>query len=207
MPSGVYPHKRQYPPTCIIEDCDRPHHSHGWCQTHYMRWFHHGSALHPLYTKTITLCTVGGCSREAIKRGWCNTHYLRWWKHGNPLKGKHGGHKTAEYGIWHGIHTRCFNPKDRGYAHYGAIGRTMCSRWRYSFPAFYADMGPRPAGRNAQGRALYSIERIDNDGNYSCGRCEECTANGWTMNCRWATSKEQASNRRTSKHRRLPAQD
>lgn len=39
-----------------------------------------------------------------------------------------------------------------------------------------------------------SIDRKNNDGHYSCGKCEECIANGWPMNCRWATGKEQTRN-------------
>ena len=46
------------------------------------------------------------------------------------------------------------------------------------------DLGPRPEGKYTSGRAMYSLHRINNDGNYEPG------------NCKWATQKEQCANRR-----------
>ncbi len=48
-------------------------------------------------------------------------------------------------------------------------------------------MGPAPSPR-------HSIDRIDNEKGYTCGKCEECRQNGWMANCRWATSAEQTRN-------------
>lgn len=88
----------------------------------------------------------------------------------------HGLSKSIEYRIWNSMLGRCFNPNDRKYHRYGARGITVCERWRHSFPAFLADMGPRPS-------AEYSLDRIENDKDYEPG------------NCRWATSKTQNRNR------------
>lgn len=93
---------------------------------------------------------------------------------------KHGKYKTPEYSIWANIKNRCLNPKDNAFRHYGARGVTVCDRWNESFDTFYADMGPRPSPK-------HSIDRIDNDGNYS------------PENCRWATQIVQHNNKRNTR--------
>jgi hypothetical protein len=72
---------------------------------------------------------------------------------------------------------RCFNHRTPRYKDYGGRGVTMCQRWKDSFAAFLADMGPRPIGT--------TLDRWpNNDGHYEPG------------NCRWATVTEQNRNRR-----------
>jgi hypothetical protein len=94
---------------------------------------------------------------------------------------QHGQRGSAEYRIWTHIKSRCFNAKVPEYKNYGGRGVTMCDRWRESFAAFLADVGPRPS-------PAHSIDRFpDNDGNYEPG------------NCRWATVKEQANNMRSNR--------
>ncbi len=105
----------------------------------------------------------------------------------------HGMLGSKEHRVWLGVKQRCYRPRAKGYSRYGGRGIVMCSGWKSSFKSFFEDMGERPS-------LEHSIERGDNDGNYSCGHCEECAENGWTANCRWATRGER---RRSAKNIRF----
>lgn len=83
------------------------------------------------------------------------------------------------YGTWLGMRQRCNNPDDEHYPNYGGRGVRICGRWD-DFRLFAKDMGEKPGGR-------YSIERMDNDGDYE------------PLNCIWAKPVVQAANRRPRK--------
>jgi hypothetical protein len=103
---------------------------------------------------------------------------------------KHGYYKSPTYFAWEGMIQRCTNPNWRQWHNYGGRGITVCERWR-TFVNFLADMGERPEGRHGK-IAEYSLDRIDNNGNYEPG------------NCRWATVAEQHSNKRRIADLALP---
>jgi hypothetical protein len=89
---------------------------------------------------------------------------------------RHGMRYSPEYSSWIAMRRRCLNPRDKDYPKWGGVGITVCPEWVRSFEAFFAYIGSRPSGT--------SIDRIDPSKGYEPG------------NVRWATSHQQARNRK-----------
>jgi hypothetical protein len=96
---------------------------------------------------------------------------------------RHGYFGTPEYDSWNKMRGRC---KEGG--QYFDQGIRVCSRYD-KFEDFIADLGDRPTPD-------HGIDRPDKWGHYSCGRCDECRANDWPTNIRWATRSQRQRTRR-----------
>jgi hypothetical protein len=105
--------------------------------------------------------------------------------HGHARRDANAVGRTPEYRAYMEAKLRCTNPNNHAWQDYGGRGIKFLFT---SFEQFFAELGKRPAGVDSRGRALYSLDRKDNDGNYEPG------------NVRWATRDVQQNNRRTTCH-------
>ncbi len=94
---------------------------------------------------------------------------------------KHGFAGTKIYRIWLNMKTRCHNPNAINYGNYGGRGIKVCERW-LDFQNFYEDVSKL----EHFGEEGYSLDRIDNNGNYE------------PNNVRWASAKFQGRNTRVN---------
>ncbi len=83
--------------------------------------------------------------------------------------------------IYYKMIDRCYNSKEKSFSYYGGRGITVCEEWRKSYSNF------RDWALNNGYQEDLSIDRIDVNGNYE------------PNNCRWATVKQQANNKRKTK--------
>lgn len=93
------------------------------------------------------------------------------------LQGTHHMRYSKVYNVWRGMKRRCYNINDKSFKDYGGRGISVCKGW-HKFEKFFEDMGEPPAKTQ--------IDRINNNGNYK------------KSNCRWASYKENARNKRNT---------
>lgn len=99
-----------------------------------------------------------------------------------PNRKKHGMSKATIHRTWRNMKDRCYNKNNKEYSDYGGRGIKVCERWLDNFEAFYSDVSSL-LHYNEMG---YSIDRIDNNGNYE------------PNNVQWATKTEQNKNKRNN---------
>ena len=97
---------------------------------------------------------------------------------------KHNLRNTEHYSEWKGMKNRCANPNNTAFKNYGGRGITVCDEWKNDFEAFYNYVSKLPHFNEIG----YTLDRINNDGNYE------------PNNVRWATRKQQRANQRGAKN-------
>ena len=113
-------------------------------------------------------CKSCGCyAKDLFKEMSKKRNY----KHGMATRAD----RKSEYRTWCHIKERCTNPNNKNYAIYGGRGIKICPGWEHNFQEFFNYVKEKPGIK-------YSLDRINNDGNYEPG------------NVRWATQKEQVNN-------------
>lgn len=117
-----------------------------------------------------------------------------WRKNISEAKKTHGFSHDPElkptWVSWSMMTQRCFNPKRKQYEDYGGRGIKPC--------AFVAASPANVVSLIGKRHGNLQIDRIENNGGYTCGQCAECQANGWAFNIQWSDRLRQGTNKRNN---------
>ncbi|WP_157129869.1 AP2 domain-containing protein [Burkholderia pseudomallei] len=125
--------------------------------------------------------TVKSVRSDLLKRGTTVSCGCFSVENAKRVHTKHGMYKSPEYQAWVNMRARCYDSKSRHYKNYGGRGIGVCTEWRESFDAFFAEVGLRPSDD-------HELDREENDKDYMPG------------NVRWVIRPENQKNRRCSKN-------
>lgn len=131
-------------------------------------------------SKTIVNC-ICECGNEISVQG------IKLWSVRSCGCLRHNKSGTKIWRAWQAAKRRCYEERNEKYPIYGGRGIVVCYGF-HKFFHFERVLGEPPSIR-------HSLDRIDVNGNYSCGECKECIQKGWPKNVRWAKLIVQAQNK------------
>ena len=149
------------------------------CQLTQLEFSHRDNRSQAYYYYRCVCGAVKVIRASSVKNGNTRSCGCAYAKHGHNRPGR----MSPTYRSWQKMKDRCSNPNNNRYARYGGRGITYDPKWE-TFEGFLEDMGEKPSKD-------YSIDRIDNNGNY----CKD--------NCQWITKSDNLKKRHADRKKEV----